>query len=231
MIKEILRSLNKTIHYKDEFIENLRRVNSGMLHRGNILCFDYAIKNLPSNNPIIEIGTFCGLSANVITYFKKIHSKTNILFTTARWPKGELNSLVGESDITYSDFQIYVKESLIKNLSFFSKADTPFAFEYTSDDFFNHWQNDKTEYDVLNKKIKLGGKISFAYIDGNHSYEYAKRDFQNCDKFLESGGFILFDDSADFSDWEVKRVIKEVKKSKNYSVVMKNPNYLFQKIK
>lgn len=231
MINRIFRSIKKPIHYKDDYLEILRRVNAGMLHYGNILCFDYAIKYLPSNNPIIEIGTFCGLSANVISYFKKTHSKNNILISTDKWSMADKNGTVGKSDITFQDYRNYVRENLTRNLSFFSKGDMPFVFENTSDDFFIHWSNSKTEYDIFNRELTLGGKISFAYIDGNHSYEFAKRDFQNCDKYLENGGFILFDDSADFSDWEVKRVIKEVKKNKNYSIVMKNPNYLFQKRK
>ena len=143
---------------------------------------------------------------------KKTHSKNNILISTDKWSMADKNGTVGKSDITFQDYRNYVRENLTRNLSFFSKGDMPFVFENTSDDFFIHWSNSKTEYDIFNRELTLGGRISFAYIDGNHSYEFAKRDFQNCDKYLENGGFILFDDSADFSDWEVKRVIKEVKK-------------------
>jgi hypothetical protein len=46
---------------------------------------------------------------------------------------------------------------------------------------------------------------------------------------LERGGFILFDDSADSSGWEVRRVAEEVKASGKYHVVIKNPKYLFVK--
>lgn len=230
MIKNIFRIKKKPVHYKDEYIEILRRVNAGMLHHGNILCFDYAIKNLPSEHPIIEIGTFCGLSANVITYFKKIHLKSNILISTDKWSMSERNGAVSKSNITFQDYRKYVRENLIRNISLFSKEDMPFLFEKTSDEFFTLWNNNKTEYDIFNKEFNLGGRISFAYIDGNHSYEYVNRDFYNCDKYLEIGGFILFDDSSDSSDWEVKRVIKELKRNKHYKVVIKNPNYLFQKV-
>ena len=80
-------------------------------------------------------------------------------------------------------------------------------------------------------KVQLGGKISFAYIDGNHYYDYAKRDFENVDKNLEIGGFILFDDSADTADkFEVWRVIDEIKKSGKYEIIKNNPNYLMKKL-
>ena len=77
----------------------------------------------------------------------------------------------------------------------------------------------------------MGGTISFAYIDGNHTYDFAKRDFENADKYLEVGGVILFDDSSDDSIWEVNKVIEEIKKEGRYEIIIKNPNYLIKKIR
>ena len=53
-----------------------------------------------------------------------------------------------------------------------------------------------------------------------------RRDFINCDQFLQSGGFILFDDS-DFPG--VSQVVKEVESLGNYELIIRNPNYLFKK--
>ena len=83
---------------------------------------------------------------------------------------------------------------------------------------------------VFERNITLGGSISFAFIDGNHSYDFAKRDFENTDKFLEPGGFILFDDSADNCTFECRHLMKEIEVNPNYEMVVKNPNYLFKKI-
>ena len=84
--------------------------------------------------------------------------------------------------------------------------------------------------DVLGPSgASLGGPISFCFIDGNHAYEYAKRDFEDADEFLERGGFILFDDSSDGSGWEVCEVVKEVAALDRYELVIKNPNYFFRK--
>ena len=85
--------------------------------------------------------------------------------------------------------------------------------------------------DVLGREIHLGGPISFAYIDGNHSYDYAKRDFENVDAFLETGGFILFDDSSDGSGWGVCKVIDTIKHNNRYEIVAANPNYLVKKLR
>jgi hypothetical protein len=77
----------------------------------------------------------------------------------------------------------------------------------------------------------LGGKIAFCYIDGNHSYQFAKRDFENADKFLEIHGFILFDDSSDDSVFGCKNLMPEIIQSERYELVCKNPNYFFKKLK
>ena len=102
--------------------------------------------------------------------------------------------------------------------------------ELTSDEFFAAWAAGRSTRDVFGRPTALGGPIAFAYVDGNHAYEFARRDFENVDRFLQVGGFVLFDDSADGSHWEVTRVVAEVKRMANYRVVAKNPNYLFQRV-
>ena len=69
----------------DEYIKWLCFANAGMLERGNLYSIDYAIGHLPSAAPILEIGSFCGLSANVITHFKRKHGASNPLITCDKW--------------------------------------------------------------------------------------------------------------------------------------------------
>ena len=68
---------------EDEYLNWLRFANAGMLHPGNIHAMEYAIQNLPTNHPILEIGSFCGLSTNVISYLlqKNEKSKISIILT------------------------------------------------------------------------------------------------------------------------------------------------------
>ena len=215
-----------------EFINWLCFANAGMLDNGNIYCFEYAIENLPSTNPIIEIGSFCGLSTNLMRFYLRKYNKPNKLITCDKWifEGAEIPSnLLEGSNITHQEYKNFVKETYIRNTSFFSKDHLPYTIEQFSDDFFSLWESQKLETDVLGRQIQLGGKISFAYIDGNHTYEYAKRDFENVDKHLEIGGFILFDDSGDNSKWEVCKVINEIKESGKYEVIINNPNYLIRK--
>jgi hypothetical protein len=117
----------------------------------------------------------------------------------------------------------------LRNTNIFCKPDLPYTIEADSDTFFRRWSAAETATDVFGRNVDIGGSLSFCYIDGNHSYESAKRDFANTDRFLAPGGFIFFDDSGDGSGWEVCKVVEEVLKSGSYDLIAKNPNYFFQK--
>ena len=57
----------------------------GMLHRGNIVAMAYALRHAPSKLPIVEIGSFCGLSTCVLAYLKQKHAASGPLFTSDAW--------------------------------------------------------------------------------------------------------------------------------------------------
>jgi hypothetical protein len=78
----------------------------------------------------------------------------------------------------------------------------PHHIAVSSDKFFELWTQKEEVVDFFGHVTTLGGPISFAYIDGDHTYEQSWRDFQNVDRFLLPGGFIVFDDSADDCEWE-----------------------------
>jgi len=215
-----------------EHLSWLTLANAGMMDRGNVACFDFAIRNLPSDAPIVEIGSFCGLSTNAITYLKRIHGVTNRLVTCDKWVfEGSEDgpTLDPTSPITHAAYREFVMRSFRQNVELFSAEDLPHTIEVFSDEFFDLWANGRTVADVFGRDVTCGGPISFCYIDGNHSYDFAKRDFQNTDRFLEKGGFILFDDSGDGSGWEVCNVVKEVRASGKYELIANNPNYFFRK--
>lgn len=215
-----------------EYIEWLSFANAGMLTRGNVNCIDYAIQNLPSNAPIIEIGSFCGLSTNIITYFKHKHGVKNPLVTCDKWifEGSEKGGPLGDSTmVSHAEYRNFIKESFLRNVSIFSRYDLPHTIELFSDELFKAWEAKEKRCDVFGHEFQLGGPISFCFIDGNHSYDFARKDFKNCDDNLESGGFVLFDDSADGSGWEVCKVVKEVSDTGRYELVAKNPNYFFRK--
>jgi hypothetical protein len=118
---------------------------------------------------------------------------------------------------------------------FFCAGNEPSAVEACSDEFFAAWRRGDERPDVLGGAVRLGGPISFCFIDGNHTYEAAAQDFRNMDEFLLPGGFVLFDDSGDGQtgpdgvEWGSCRAAREVLATGRYDLVMKNPNYLFRK--
>src|SRR3954466_6118167 len=72
------------LSYRDittPYVQWLSFANAGMLNQGNLWCFDYAMRHLPSDAPMVEIGSFCGLSTNLISYYRQKHGRGNALFT------------------------------------------------------------------------------------------------------------------------------------------------------
>lgn len=228
LLRKLKAAANPVVDISDEYTEHLSGANAGWLERGNLYCFDYAVRNLPSDAPMVEIGSFCGLSTNLLTYYKGLHAARNRLFNCDKWSWGDAGR-IGDSSLTYEEYLGFVRETYVRNVRMFSRADLPHTVEEFSADFFERWRRGEEVTDVFGRAVRLGGPISFCYVDGNHAYEYAKRDFTDADEFLEPGGFILFDDSADGTHWEVSRVRDEVIASGRYEVAAKNPNYLFRK--
>jgi hypothetical protein len=241
---ELAKKLAGT-HYidaSDEFINWLMVSNAGMQHRGNIACFKHAIENLPDECPILEIGAHAGLSANIMCYLLRKLNKTNQVISVDPWivrgyhdettmDADYLNSVGGETHISRLDYAEFIKESYLRNTAFFSASNLPLAFRMTSDDFFQALSNEESLKDIRGNVFNTESKFSFVYIDGNHDYDYALRDFQHADKNVVNGGFILFDDTEDASAFGCARLARELEKSNDYRLVMKNPNRLFIKIR
>src|SRR5262245_28880189 len=61
----------------DEYVRWLCFANAGMLDPGNLYCIEHAIKNLPSGAPVVEIGSFCGLSTNLIAHLLALQAVRN----------------------------------------------------------------------------------------------------------------------------------------------------------
>ena len=133
------------------------------------------------------------------------------------------------SPLAFPDYKRFVKDSYLRNTKTFSSDQLPFTIGVFSDQFFDLWRNKSTVDDVWGRSAGLGGPLSFCYVDGNHTYPAAKRDFENCDAFLEAGGFIVFDDSA-WDEFGVRQLMPEIAATGRYKLIATNPNHLFQKI-
>lgn len=228
----LLERPEQKIEIKDDFVKWLCFANAGMLDRGNLYLMNHALSKLRSDAPLLEIGTFCGLSANLLTHYKRKHGLRNRLITCDRWDFeiGDADrEQVGGSHVSFSDYKRFVRETYVGNARMFSGDDLPYTIEATSQELFEMWSQGRETRDVFGRSVKLGGPLSFCYIDGNHSYEGAKEDFLNCDKFLEAEGFLLFDDST-LEEFGVCRLMPEVIATGRYRLAARNPNHLFQKV-
>lgn len=227
--KALFYLFNKPIILNEPALERLKILVPGWLEPGHLYCIDYAIKNLPEDKPIIEIGTFAGLSTNVILHFLRKYGKDNLLYT-CDWYLNDIKDGDEICDLKNARLAIdYLKESFVRNINFFHPKANILSSDLASDDFFEAWGQAEIK-NLHGGYFMPQGKISFAYIDGNHTYDYALRDFENVDKLLVPGGFILFDDSADYTNWGSKKVAQQAAKSGKYEVVKKNPHYFLRKI-
>jgi hypothetical protein len=218
-------------HQEDEFVRWLRYANAGSLDPGNTWSMDYAIRNLPSGNPLVEIGSFAGLSANVICHLLRKHGRGNVFFTCDNWDVTgqQLTGRIAESELAFSDYAEYVKASYLRNVEFFSPRNRPHTIQAGSTEFFEKWSRGEQLTDVFGRSVRLGGPISFCYVDALHSCEAVRREFESIDRYLDSGGFILFDDSSVSSPFELKRLMPEIARTGRYELVHQNPNFLFRK--
>ena len=71
----------------DEYIQWLCWILGGWLtpDHGNLRAFDYAVRHMPTGGAIIEIGSFLGLSTNMITYLIIKYHRDNPIFTCDPW--------------------------------------------------------------------------------------------------------------------------------------------------
>lgn len=209
-----------------------------MLHEGNLYLMDYAIKNMPEADVVLEIGSWGGLSTNLQLHLMQKYGRKEQFLGCDPWlyigkhdeSKGPEDTIDGSADLKRTEYMDYIMQSFQRSVQLFHPTNLPYTIRATSDAFFNFYDQNAVVTDVFGRSKKLEGRLAYCYIDGNHAYEYAKRDFENAAKRLVPGGFILLDDSWDGSHFGSTRLMDEIKKNRSFQVVEKNPNYLIRKL-
>lgn len=74
---------------------------------------------------------------------------------------------------------------------------------------------------TVTKFEKLGFKIDLFFIDGDHSYKGVTADFNAYKKYINPGGFVVFDNYGEEGVWpEVKQAVSDINfKSENFEVL------------
>jgi hypothetical protein len=215
----------------DEYISWLLSVHGGFLAPGNVRAFEHAVRNMPDGGAIVEIGSFLGLSTNLLVYLTVKHNRTHSVFSCDPWSFEATEKFVGGYfDGSSEAFRQYARTVFMLNASMFSGERKPFTVESSSDRFLELWARGSDVRDVFGRMASLGGPVSFAYVDGAHAYPIVKADVAGLDPHLVPGGFLLLDDSADGAGFDgVNRVALELKRGPAYELVFKTPNYFFRK--
>ncbi len=227
----------KRLPYKDNFIRRLpsSTIGSGMLHEGNLYLMDYAIENMPEGEYVLEIGSWAGLSTNLLLYLMKKYKRKEIFMACDPWIYESLDGeeslfIDGREDISKIAYMDYIREAFVNSVSLFSSSNLPYTCRCNSDEFFKHLRDKLVLEDVFGRVFQPEGRITFCYIDGNHKYEFVKRDFENVSQFLMVEGMILLDDSFDGTKFGTAQLIKEIKRNPDFRIIKKNPNYLIKKL-
>ncbi len=217
--------------YPSEYLNWMEFANAGMLVRGQRVLIDRAVGSLPTGDPVVEIGAFCGLSTNVLTYFLQLHGRPNRLISADPWVfEGEEGELLDGSGISFAEYRELVKGQYVANTRFWSRDRLPEAVQLSSDDFFAAWAERRRAPGVPGGEVALGGPIAMGFVDGDHTYEQARRDFENLDRFLVPGGYALLDDTDEFGTFpQLWRLVREIVAEGKYELVAANPHHLLQK--
>jgi hypothetical protein len=246
-MKEIARSLCPPVLWKlasrarsrhsavnsldgDELMKWMSFINPGMLNAGNLELFAHCIEHLPSDAPLIEIGSFAGKSLNCIIHLLRKARRTNPVFSVDEWnfEGSRLGGMISD-EVSFEAYRAHVINTFHANVSLFSGGRLPHHIELTSDAFFAAWDTSDKRTDYFGKQVQLGGPIALAYVDGDHTYSQSKKDFENIDRSLQAGGFIIFDDSGDGSHWGSNQTAREAAVLPSYELIAKNPNYCIRK--
>lgn len=224
---------------QDDFIRRLSVsvIGEGMLHPGNAYLMDWAIQRMPSGGAMLEIGTYGGLSTNLICYLAKKHRQTHPFFTCDPWvyegfydAHGKpVDHVDGRPDLLRSDYMRYIRDAYIQSAKLLSADRLPHSVQATSAAFFDKWERNEEVTDVFGRQVKLGGPISFAYIDGDHHIDVAQNDFNSVAKRLLPGGLVLLDDSAKGLPYGSSAMMGVLTAREDFEVVGRNPNYLLRK--
>ncbi|MBS2040279.1 class I SAM-dependent methyltransferase [bacterium] len=173
-----------------------------------------------------------GQSTNVLVYLLRKYGRTEPVFSCDPWEFGSDSYTEGDSILQRPGFAEFAQEAFKLNCRFFSQGQEPKTFALTSDSFFEQWREESELTDIFGRSGKLGGPISFAFVDGLHTAEAVRRDFQNVDTWLLPGGYVLLDDTGYDSPYpDCRQFAFSLLKHPGYEVIRRSPNFLFRKKK
>lgn len=204
MKNDLNNKLKRSTSYK--ILEPIANDIETFHHHYHIL---YDIRDLLGYNKVyMEIGSFCGASASLmLQHPDKTHviciDPLNLSMKRFNGVKNQYNTL---------------KDNLEKYK------------EGTRSDYTIH-KNYSNDVNLLQKLKDEDTKVDILFIDGDHRYDGVVRDFWNYHEFVNSNGFIVFDDYLDAKFCpQVKKAVDDIvqeiqEKELPYEIIGSLPNY------
>lgn len=115
---------------------------------------------------------------------------------------------------------------IIRNYASYSPAKIPFFNLYKSEKQKIHFLRKDSHHEKTIKKVKKilkNYKLDVLFIDGDHSYEGVKKDFENFSPFVRKNGIIAFHDIVEHppeSNCEVSKFWNEIKSKYEYKEIV-----------
>lgn len=213
---------------KDDHMKWIKAGVSGWCDDGNIQAMATAIENMP-DGAVIEIGSFVGRSTCIISRLLELAESPAPFYSVDDWYfEGYHPDGVVSKHVTLDNWRGYTEQQFIANVSYFTGR-RPLHIKTRSDDFFRQWGEGRKYRDLFGRRVRLGGGIAFAFIDGEHSYDGSKRDAENTLRFLLPGGYMLLDDSYDGTPHQSGRMAIELLAHPLLELVGRYPNMMFKR--
>jgi hypothetical protein len=155
-------------------------------------------KKLAISGNFLEIGTFCGKSASLLSLLASSDETVNLLDL--------FDDVKNEETLDTSDYKKMTKDIARKNLNKYGKG-------------FNLIVGNSLE---ITKLIPVTPH-RLIHIDGSHQYEVVKKDLLNAFKYLTEGGVIALDDYRNFQYPGVGRAFWEFVENQKMQLICSTP--------
>lgn len=214
---------------KDGHIIWMTTAIAGWCDDQNVDAMAVAIESMPAG-AVVEIGSFLGRSTCMIARLLELVRGDTAFYSVDDWYfQGYVPDAPVSEHITHDNWRSYTERTFRANAEYFA-AKKPRHMKMRSDEFFAAWKNGERRMDIFGREHKLGGTISFAFIDGDHRYEPCRRDVDNVMATLALRGFLFLDDSYDGIPFGSGKVGEELLHRSDLRLVGRFPNLLFQRV-
>lgn len=145
---------------------------------------------------LVEIGSFQGRSAFAIAWLAKSYDIGNLICVDP-WNNNKIELQGGDSilargasdvDLDRIFLSFIASVGFLDNVGYIRDLSTDAATKYA--DYATRGCLPPTEL----KSLPINGEIALLHIDGNHRYDFVKRDVEVWGPFVMPGGWILLDD-------------------------------------